>query len=503
MQSQNNDQRPSCSSTPQGGNYSSIAIQDQFSRSALFAVDFFKRFVKLSLLGVLVVGVTGAAAYEGAHMWVENIELAPETDIEVKRWEWDRDRGKWSGGDMGGTDPALGFKGRHAVRAAWMAENWGSGSQTGIFRASSPDSQESEFNIIEARLGHAQGFLSAALQVAEDTMSSGKLHRKTPIELAARHAGVLERIGTRDAFFDARTDYERVWSGLSDTEPEAARAALKLGDLNFRLGDYTDAVKWWTRTIGMTQGTQQAEDATPPTVSQTVPSSPFAQRTLASAMVSLSAYYSISAQLQEAKQAQEVALALLRSISSPPNVLASPPHMLHSLYILHRSSLISIHLAEVLYTLKSPRQSSLQHLLRAAESAERVAWSLSGRTAGGSDQGTTLSKVPPAETALLQVFSKSSTMRKPAKGLLRDARRTAAEAWNLIGILSEEDGGGNNRSALEYYERALAWAGAPTDAIRGSRRPAEGIPEVQWQALWKNYVRAREAVRVRDGKQSE
>ena len=464
------------------------------SRSAEFAFSFFRRFAKLSLLGIFAVGMTGLTAFEGTHLWVENVELPPDTDPEIKRWEWNRDAEKWTGGDEGGTDPALGFKGRHAVRAAWMVENWGSGSQTGTIRSTAQASHglqgSSGLNIVDARLGYAEGFLSLAIDAAENLMPSGKLHPQTHIELTTRRASVLERMGTRDALFDARSDYEHIWFGLSGKGPEACRTALKLGDLNFRLGDYGDAIQWWARTINMTQGSPQSEAPAPPTISQTIPSSPSAQRTLASALASLSAYYSTSHKLKEAQETQLAALSLLRSIPAPASI-SSHSHHLHVLYLLHRSSLISIHLAEVLYATRSPHESSMKHLSKAAESAEHIVLSLSGRTLQSTEQ---VAQLPPAETSLMQAFTKSNTMRKPASALLRDARRTAAEAWKLMGILSEED---SMTKALDCYERALAWAGIPADGTEGSRRPGEGIPEAEWKALWSNYARAREEVRTR------
>ncbi|KAG6335365.1 hypothetical protein ID866_3728 [Astraeus odoratus] len=480
-------------------------VQDQLSRSAVFAFHFFKRFAKVSLLGIFALGATGLTAFEGAHMWVENVELAADTDPEAKRWEWDCDAEKWSGGDQGGTDPALGFKARHAVRAAWMAENWGSGSQTGVVRSTSHTGHVRQgsgtFDIVDARLGFAEEFLSLALEIAEDVTSSGKLRARTPVELAMRHAAVLERMGTKDAFFDARSDYERVWFGLAGQGPDAPRTALKLGDLNFRLGDHKDALEWWARTIGMIQESRPSEGHAAPTISQKLPSSPSAQRTLAATLVSLSAYYSTTRQFERAQTLQQTALSLLRSIPAASSVMtASPHHLLHSLFLLHRSSLISIHHAEVLYAVRSPRESSLNHLAHAAESAERVVLALCGKTIQSPKQGKL---IPPVETSLIESFTKSIAMRKPAKALLRDARRTAVEAWNLMGILSEGEKDGDVHKALDCYERALAWAGAPADGTDGSRGPGEGIPEAEWDALWNNYVRAREVVRGQGRRRSD
>jgi hypothetical protein len=93
-------------------------------------------------------------------------------------------------------------------------------------------------------------------------------------------------------------------------------------------------------------------------------------------------------------------------------------------------------------------------------------------------------------------------MRKPAKSLLRDARRTAAEAWNLMGILKEGEKDGAEH-ALECYERALGWAGVAADRSGGIGEPGEGTPEAEWKVLWNNYVRVREATRKQTEKKTE
>ncbi|OJA19051.1 hypothetical protein AZE42_06302, partial [Rhizopogon vesiculosus] len=381
-----------------------VLIEDHFTRSTLFTLDFFKRLAKFSLIGVFALGITGWTVFEGVHMWVEHVELAADQDSEVCMWEWDHDA-KWSGGQLGGTDPELGFKGRHAVRSAWIAENWGTGSGASVIRSSAFSGRRPKgaggLNIIEARLEFAQNFMSVAISIAESRTASGKLRPQTMGELLARHASILERMGTRDTLFEARARYERVWAGLPAKDTDAARIALKLGDLDYRLEDFEDALAWWARTINLTQGTQQA-DISAPRLTQAVPSSPFAQRTLASTLVSLSAYYSTSGHLKQAQQLQESGLALLRSIPSPPSILAaSPPQVLHSLYLLHRSSLLSIHLAEVLYALRAAPEQSIQWLARAAESSERVALALAGLPFTHPDAPGSAIPHPPASEASL------------------------------------------------------------------------------------------------------
>lgn len=484
-----------------------VFIGDPFTHSTLFTLDFFKRLAKFSLVGVFALGITGWTVFEGLHMWVENVELACDQDSEVRRWEWDLEAEKWSGGDKGGTDPALGFKGRHAVRSAWIAENWGTGSGAIISRSDTYSGRGSQgtgsLNVIEARLEVAQKFMAIAISIAESNMSSGKLRPQTMGELLARHASVLERMGTRDALLQARFRYERVWAGLPAKGTGAARVALKLGDLDYRLGDFEDALAWWARTISLTQGTPQA-NLSAPDFTQVIPSSPYAQRTLASTLVSLSAYYSTSGHLKQAQHVQESGLDLLRSIPSPSKIsTASPPQALHSLFLLHRSSLLSIHLAEVLYALRTAPEQSIQWLTRAADSSERVALALAGLPFTHPDApGSAIPHPPASEASLVTVYTKSNAMRKPAKSLLRDARRTAAEAWNLIGILREGEKDGAER-ALECYERALGWAGVSSDRSGGIGEPREGTPEAEWKVLWNNYVRVRDATRKQMTKTTE
>ena len=464
-------------------------IQDHFVTSAGVAIHFFTRFVKFSLLGALGLGFTGWTIFEGTHLWVESVELASNVDDETRRWEWHQDAERWTGGERGGTDPGLGFRARHLLRGSWMAENWGVGSAT-----FSDHGSLTGLNAIEARLDFAQNYLDMAIKIAETKITSAKLRPQTFHELLLRNGAILERIGTKGALFEARSKYERAWTGLQGQGTDAARIALKLGDLNFRLEDSNDALAWWTRSLSLSQGTQPTEGSVVPIISPSAPSSPSAQRTLTSTLVSLSAYYSTSGQLKQARQLQEAALALLRSIPSPPNITnASPPHMLHSLYLLHRSSLISIHLAEVLFALRSPRQSSFDYLTRAAESSERVALALTGLSFNPPDaKGSGIVRTPAPGAPILPLFAKSHAMRKPARGLLRDARRTAAEAWNLMGVLNEQ--GGDMERALTCYERAVGWAGVASD----HSMPGEGTLEVDWKVMWANYSRARDAMQKKE-----
>src|ERR1700722_2666139 len=475
-------------------------IEDTYTSNTMGSLIVLKRLVKFSLVGLFAVGVTAWTAFEGVHMWVEKVELSREEDEETRKWEWDREVENWSGGGAGGTYSALGFMGRHAVRGAWIAQNWGTGSGTTVVGASIYRSRGAarsrSLGVVDSRLYYAQNFLRIAISTAEKKSSSGTLRPTTLAELLSRHANVLERMGSPNALSESRSQYERAWATLPGQGINSARVALKLGDLNHRLGDNNDALAWWARAIQLTNGENYSAANIPPFVPQKAPSSPLSQRTLTSTLVSLSSFYATSGQLSQAQAIEEASLDLLRSIRAPESrTSSSPPEALHALYLLHRPSLISIHLGEVLFALRQPSNTSIQWLTTAAQSSERVALALIGSPTTYPDSESKLPLPPSPETPLLSVYSKSRSMSKPARSLLRNARRSAAESWSLLGILNEKADGSRPEKVLECYERALRWVGVQPDKMGGNWVPGEGILESEWKTLWANYVRATDTVR--------
>jgi tetratricopeptide (TPR) repeat protein len=475
-----------------------------FARHTQTSFNVFGKLAKFTFIGIVLGGSTAWTAYEAAHMYVEHAALAPDTDADARRWEWNREVEAWAGGNKGGTDGALGFSGAHAVRAAWIAQHWGTGGEgavmssgafTGRARASGA------LNVIDAKLEYAQDLLAIALKHAADPQRVAKLHPDTIPVLMYRHANILELMGTRDALFECRDELERVWRHYEEAEGiDRARLALKLGDLNGRLGDQDDALAWWSRSISLAQGSRgdAATAPTVPVVPDSAPLSPFAQRTLASNLISLSVFYSTTGQLKQAAGIQQPAIELLLSTRNTVNVQSAPPaESLHSLLLLHRSALLRVHLAEVQYALRSPMAESVAQLRAAADASERVALLLCGLPLVHPDAPSSSIPHPPSsERPPTASFTSAKSLKRPATTLLRDARRSAAEAWSLMGVLAEEEGGPNGQlRALEYYERALGWAGVKADRAGNIGQPGEGVLEAEYRVLWSNYVRTREAVR--------
>ena len=444
---------------------------------------------KLSAIAVFAVGSSVALAFEGTHQYVEHVQLAPESDPDIRKWGWNSLTERWTGDPRrGGTDPALGIRGRHIVRAAWMASNWGVGHNTAVVNSNANPTTglpgPGGSRVIDAALQKTDHFLRSAIRIAEEKAASGTLGPSTLNDLLLHHASVLERLGESSRGI-CKSEYERAWAISPDPH-----VAWKLGDLNSRSGQTDDALAWWTRAILL--ACDKKSDGREPilAVPSTAPSSPQAQRTLASALVSVSAFYATSGQFKKAQQVEESALNLIRSIPPPASLAtASPAQALHALFLLHRSSLLSIHLAEVLHAQKQPSMTSIQWLTSAAESSERIAYALTGLPLDGFQRRDS---VPQSQDRpLLRTYLSSHSMNRVASNLLRDASRTAAEAWHLIGVLHEASDGQASGKALMCYERAVEWAGK-TVPQSDAKVAGDGTLEAEWNALWKNYTRLRQ-----------
>ncbi|KXN89265.1 hypothetical protein AN958_06019 [Leucoagaricus sp. SymC.cos] len=471
---------------------SPVLVQENFPKHFVFVLDVGKRFIKFSFIGLVLLGIATGSAYEGAHIWAEKHGLAPDSDEEVKGWQWESDADKWTGDPAhGGTDPGLGFNARHLVRAAWMAYTWGIGHSTAAIGSHDQRGTglvgPAGIKVINPQLQTTEAFLRAAIRHAESIPD--QLYPHTLPQLFTLHGNVLEKLGS-DFLPEAKTDLERAWAGLDAQGLDSARIALKLGDIVSRLGLKEQALEWWARALALI--TDNSSPNVLGLIPKQPPSSPLAQRLLSSTLVSLSAFYAKSGQYRMAESIEEDALSVLRAIP-PPNSLAStsPPQALHALFLLQRSSILSIHLAEVLYAQRRPEISSIQWLTFAAESSERVARVLTGLPLVKSQEFHSKNPLPnPLEERLLTSYTASRSMKPVAEGLLRDARRTAAEAWNLMGVLHETKEGSNSKSALECFERAVQWAGTPSSEVDGGREAAEGIPDADWRVFWRNYQRA-------------
>ncbi|KAJ7155972.1 hypothetical protein C8R43DRAFT_1125875 [Mycena crocata] len=436
-------------------------IRTQFSPSVLrrhaptLRQETLKVVVGVSAVSLLAIGTT-LALDSGTHFYLENdLKGKKNIDPTTRRWGWENEADIWS------VDPGLGRKGRRAVRNAWFSHH-----------------RPETYSPLD---GNDEGAGDPSLLRTELPQTSPS----TLIELLTRRASILERLGPSH-LEESRAEYERVWRLLGGAGIQAARIAAKLGDVNNRLADGPGALAWWNRAIRLV-GDNETE-ASVLTVPAVPPSSPAGQRILLSALVSVSAFYARARDLGQARKIEEASLNLLGSIRPPDSIAsASPPQALHALSLLHRSAILSLHLAEVLYAQRVPVADCVQRLQAAATSSERVAYTLVGTSVRESDQ-----LAPSAEQPLLAAYVDNPHLEKPASDLLRDARRSAADTWNLMGELTERMGPSHKPLALSYYTRAIFWAGRRNK--KGILEPTDSTRRDDWMLIWRNYTRMRQAV---------
>ena len=399
-----------------------------------------------------------AFAFEGTHQYVEHVGISGLTPSE---WGWENEIEDWSGGVKGGTSRSLGWRIRHLVRGAWMAQHWG--SQVIMNERPSP------FHPPESIERGDQGYLVAEAQLSDAIKLLIQRQQEVPVALIVRHSEILERIGTPIAVAGAFEAWSRLYQLSDPTSFHALRYALKIGNLSERLGKPQEAVEWWSKTVKQL-------------TSRGGKPSPVEQRFLSSAYLALSTHYSSSGDLQTAWQTQRAALTTLNTfLPTPPISTTSPEERLHILFLTHCASLFSLHNAEVQYALSKDSDASISRLNAAASSAQLVVTALCTPLTKSADGRSPLpqiglSALPPRTSScpLSQEYT-SCALSEPAKALLRDARRATMQAWSLTGTLQEKRG--NNTEAKACYERALAWAG-------GTIKDAAtmGIPEGEWKS---------------------
>ncbi|KAF6765197.1 hypothetical protein DFP72DRAFT_335644 [Ephemerocybe angulata] len=458
-------------------------IQAEFANHAETAFRTGFNIFKIAAIGGVLAGLVAFGSWELSHQYVEKMALRAEDDEEVKKYQWNVSGELWQGdASAGGTDPGLGSTGRQAVRAAWMATHWNVNSQD-VYATSVADA-------VDAPSRQAIYYLGIAIAAAGKVEAS-HLHPFTVAELHNRTAGFYERLG--DTYLDAsKGHFEEAWRGFSGEGLRAARVALRLGDLSFQQNQHEEAQRWWRTAVELCQDTP-ATPLGPLSEPESVPTSLWAQRIIASTLVSLSAFYAQTGKLSEAESFEESSLSFLRSIPSPDSITeATHPQALHALFLLQRSSILSIHLAEVFHAQKKPVLSSIQYLTLAANSSERVARALTGLPLHQGIGALHDAPVPGGEDQIIPAFKASNSMDPVARRLYHDAKRTSAEAWNLLGVLYEQHEGPSSKTALLCYERAVRWAGQAggEGAVLGEN---EATTEADWSVFWSNFQRAKGA----------
>ncbi|WWC95433.1 hypothetical protein V866_002296 [Kwoniella sp. B9012] len=275
----------------------------EYSDSTVYAFSYISRVVRYILYGILTLGGVSLAGFEGLHLYVEKVALAaPSRDGFDDPYGWIGENVGWTGGLKGGTDPRLGQKARHALRGAWICQEWGAGgsaSSTLSSRNASSGSFHPDYVAVKGMIGNtssstegrqtvdrgyelAEEFINLAINEARkrglvfppNLSSSSSISNLPPkdhenthgvpqgdpavLDLLLLKAGILERINTPDSLLHAKDLYQQVLNSMNHAQdeqhlhnqPRIMRLAGKIGDLSARTGNSNNALEWWSWGLG-------------------------------------------------------------------------------------------------------------------------------------------------------------------------------------------------------------------------------------------------------------
>lgn len=474
--------------------------------SALFVV---RRGIAYLLIGAVGTVALGAIGFEALHQYVESgpMGFASRGNDE---WGWEDEVLGWTGGPNGGTDSRLGWKARHALRAAWMCQHWGAGGSSlsrrqGLFE---PDYMAFKGmigvdpDVVRPDRGYemANGFFDIALEAARlggmvfpSTLSvlrpsgppkttSDTQGDPAVVDMLLLKAGGLERIGTQAALAQAKELYERVVTstrsdGGAVHEARVMRLATKVGLVCARLGDGEEALAWWgwgLERVGLELPTRLQEVKTeakawfgkaPEAQQLALPTSlpPPVLRATVSLLIAAATHMATNRHISGAASLQTTALRILPApapIDKPTPFTASAT--LHHTWIEQRSSLLALHLASTSYALGRP------------------ALNLASVAATRSDD--VLAALTPIPSIYLRLHYAI------VKQLQRNALLTAAEAAYTRGRLLERQPNPPLAVVADCYERAMSLDASES----GLTEPAEMGRE--WQKYWDSHARVKRAL---------
>lgn len=432
--------------------------REDYVAPTLYTLSYISRALKLVLYTALGLGAAGLASYEGMHLYIENALLkAPYPG-------WEETHQSWTG-EHGGTSSKLGWRGRHALRGAYLLQEHGSGSARGSIG-------EGGVNGVDRGYDEAREYLRVAIDEARKKglvfPGEGQADREA-LDLVLLKAGVLERIATPATLNEAQSLYQDVFSASTDTA-QKMRLCAKIGDVAQRTGG--DGKDWWLRGLALAGVDVETSSTSVPTPEVKETRGWFGSKTTTTAPPAPPSPSSIPIPIDLPEQTRRLALTLLVSLeaslatsssfsaatSIQNKALALIPIStgtdLNSTWLAHRRALLTLHQASVAHASKDADRA-----LALAESAQIAA-------------DAVLTAVPDQDSA-------------PGKQLYKDAVSLAAEAAYTRGVLVERSGK-DLEQARDYFERARTLSGA--DAETEARAGAEGAAG-QGGKYWRAWAR--------------
>lgn len=224
------------------------------------------RIARILVGSVLVVGSVTFVVWEGAHQYVERVAMPSKGEVEEvtanDAYGWEMDDVLHHLGITSSTDPRLGMFGRHIVRSAWMAENWGGGiAPQAIFGLAPRGLPVNNIPDVETQQGLrlAERFLSTSLHIADarnirvqEFELTDKPLDTTAVALEAWLANVRTKLGTPNALAQAGLAYEKLYDAFA-VQPNAgafcALLATRLGMLQGQIGHAQQSLEWFDRAL--------------------------------------------------------------------------------------------------------------------------------------------------------------------------------------------------------------------------------------------------------------
>ncbi|KAK4687564.1 hypothetical protein P7C73_g2551, partial [Tremellales sp. Uapishka_1] len=517
--------------------------REDYAAPAMYTLSYLSRILKFLLYGVVGLTTVSLASFEGLHFYIEHSAMAlPSRSSEPSDpYGWQEENQGWTGGSKGGTDRRLGWKARHALRGAWICQEWGAGSAPGAIGKASTSVHPSmgsrgmigsKINKIDRGYELAEEYIDVAIAQAQKKgmvfppvlsnlrqpgpPTEGEVEKTalpqgdaTTIDLLCLKAGVLERISTPDALVQAKELYERVLIATTkqngENRAKVMRLAGKIGDITARSGQSAEAVEWWIWGLARADvqlpsvstvvkeeikgwfSRSKASDnkdtsviATAPRIDLHLP--PPILRATISLLISTSAHLATTSNLHLASAIQSLALSLLpptTRIPSPTSSTAS--QTLHTTWLQQRSSLLNLHHSSVTHALSPTSTRPVELATQASKESEAI-----------------LPSILPLPSAY---SAPSNPLSLPSRHLQRDTILTAAEASYTRGLLLEKSAKNNLdhlELAVECFDRAMELSILESGASKskdGELEEGTGRGE-EFGKYWRSFARVKSKLEV-------
>lgn len=421
-----------------------------FSRPLLDFVLIISRIARITFGTALAVTTVAIGIWEGTHQYVEHVAMRSAGALAVSDDEfgWASQTALDLLGKSGsGSDARLGSFGRHLVRSAWIAENWGGGvTPTALFGSAMDDQHVSNHGLVLA-----EKFLASALSVAESRMltvpesidiNSGTILDPTAVQLEVWHAAICERLATPSALSRAASEYEKLYDAVTKAGywSQSAVFATRLGAVHSLLGHLDESDKWMQRAVAInTEGTSITHVLEG---GATKSISPLDSRSLISTLVAYSRIHALtSASRKDLHNALNTAVNTARLAHTQSAITGGDSAKLHSLWMLQQEAHLSVFIGEIIYALQRTKPSLMEYFSWSKHIATPEA--IGGQSSHASGSMSTVEWLEHAQktaenvvTALGDMSAYTGSMSIPARDLVTRANSVSEEAKHLLTILS-------------------------------------------------------------------